>query len=84
MNEEEEEKTIKNKFEKAQVSEKKYVNICKTVVCRLLLLALGSYSTYFLGCHINKSFYSLYVFSVIIILDLVYICIFNSGVDFKW
>ena len=73
-----------NKFEKAQVSANKFLNISKTLVCRLTLLLLGCYFTYFMGCGVNNSYYSLFVFSLIILLDLTYICIFNGGVDFKW
>ena len=78
------EKNTENKYENAQVSEKKYMNISRTLVWRLALISLGSYFTYFMGCSVDKNYYGLYVFSVIIILDLVYVCIFNGGIDFKW
>ena len=75
---------IKNKYEKSQVSDKKYLNICKTIVCRLILLLLGAYYTYYMGCLLDSSYYGLLVFSAIVFFDMAYICVFNGGADFKW
>ena len=75
---------IRNKYENTHLSDKKYLNIFKTLVCRLILLLLGAYSTYYLGCLLDPSYYGLLVFSAIIFFDMAYICVFNGGADFKW
>ena len=75
---------IRNIHERAYVSKRKYLNILKTSLCRLMLLLLGVYFTYYLGCAVNPSYYGLLVFSAIIFFDMAYICVFNGGADFKW
>ena len=75
----------KAKHEKRHVSDlNKLLNITKTVVCRLTLFSLGVYNTFIIGCIVYPSYYALFVFSAIILLDTVYICVFKGGADFKW
>lgn len=64
------------------VSKHNHVNISLTILCRSLLICVGVYNIYFMGCATGAKYYSLFVFTAII--DTGYICIKRYGIDFKW
>lgn len=59
-------------------------NILASIICRLILIGIGTYMTEMIGCMIKKEYYSLFVFSIIILLDTVYLCMKRKGIEYNW
>ena len=59
-------------------------NILATITCRLILIGIGTYMTEMVGCMIKKEYYSLFVFSIIIFLDTIYLCVKRKGIEYNW
>lgn len=62
----------------------KHANMIATIICRSILIIIGIYFNYFISCSMGAQYYSLLIFTVIILLETLYICIRRRGIDFKW
>ena len=59
-------------------------NILITLSSRFILIVLSGYFIQIISCSISKTNYSLYTFTLVILLDTAYVCIRRKGIDFKW
>lgn len=55
-----------------------------TLSSRFILIVLSGYFIQIISCTISKTNYSLYTFTLVILLDTAYVCIRRKGIDFKW
>jgi len=62
----------------------KHANIIATIICRSILLGIGFYFNYFIGCTLDTKYYGLFAFSLIIVIETCHICVRRNGIDFKW
>jgi hypothetical protein len=60
------------------------INLTTTISCRLILICLGSYFVQMISCVISTKLYALFILTLIILIDTVYICIKKNGIDFEW
>lgn len=59
-------------------------NIIAFVIGRSILIVIGIYLNYFIGCTIASRYYGFYAFTFVIIAETIYVSIKKKGVDFKW
>lgn len=60
-------------------------NRIKLLICRFILLSLGIYYALYLSCvSRDHTKLALLVFSLLIIVDTLYVCIKRNGIDFDW
>ena len=60
-------------------------NIIFTCICRILLLSLSSYYIVFFICSIGfKGYYALFILTLIIVMDTLWILFKRNGYDFEW
>jgi hypothetical protein len=60
-------------------------NILAAITCRLILIGIGAYMTEIIGCmSVKNEYYSLFVFSIIIFFDTVYLCVKRKGIEYNW
>ena len=76
--------TVKLYKEEHHIYNSNTVNILTTVSCRLILICLGSYFVQMISCVISIKLYALFIFTLIIIIDTVYISFKKNGIDFEW
>lgn len=76
--------TVKLYKEEHHIYNSNTINILTTVSCRLILICLGSYFVQMISCVISIKLYALFIFTLIIIIDTVYISIKKNGIDFEW
>ena len=62
----------------------KHANKIVLVMCRSVLIAFGVYFTYFIGCTHDQKYYGLFAFTVLIIVETIYLCVRRNGIDFGW
>ncbi len=62
----------------------KHANKIALVSCRCILIAFGIYFTYFIGCTRGAKYYGLFAFTVLIIVETIYLCVKRNGIDFGW
>ena len=83
-------KTIKSLFtdifliDEIQTYQTENANIVGTLICRSVLIITGIYFNYFVACTQGATYYSLLVFTLVILIETIYICIKRKGLDFKW
>ena len=60
-------------------------NILRALLCRFILIALGLYYTVYSSCiNANPKILAFIVCSILILIDTVYVCVINKGIDHKW
>lgn len=62
----------------------KHANKVALAFGRCVLIAIGVYFTYFIGCTRGEQYYGLFAFTAIIIAETLYVCLRRNGIDFKW
>jgi hypothetical protein len=60
-------------------------NIIRTALCRLILIGFGLYFTVYSSCiNQNLNILAFLSCSLIVLIDTIYICVINKGIDHKW
>lgn len=61
-----------------------FLNITKTIICRLILFGVSTYYIYIMSCLLDTTYALLFILNIIIVIDTLWICVRRKGVDFKW
>ena len=77
-------KKITTKHSGHHIYKSNLINMLITVFTRLILICIGSYFVQIISCTQSLKFYSLFLLTLIIILDTVYVCFKRSGIDHGW
>ena len=61
----------------------KYADIIACLSTRSILMLIGVYFVYFVGCTIDSKHFGLFAFTGVIAIETLYLCIRKRGVEFK-